>query len=218
MTAMDNPGPTREHFFAAYPGSPPWDIGRAQEVYVRLGHAGAVRGAVLDVGCGTGENALLFAQLGHETWGIDMVPAAIESARAKASERGIEAHFEVADALELGRLGRTFDTVIDSGLFHVFSDQDRPRFRRSLEQVLVPGGTYLLLCFSDAQPGAGGPRRVRQEDIRTTFGEPWRVRSIEATRFEDTMHEGGARAWIATLEFAGQGGGNCVDDGSLAVL
>lgn len=203
-TPADNPGPSRDHFFSAYPGKPPWDIGRAQENYLRLADAGAVRGSVLDVGCGTGENALLFSERSHEAWGIDMVPAAIELARAKAKERGLGAHFEVADALALGELGRTFETVIDSGLFHVFSDEDRLLFRQSLERVLQPGGTYFLLCFSDAEQGTCGPRRIRQEEIRATFGAPWRVVSIEATRFESTMHEGGARAWFAAIECAGR--------------
>src|SRR5436309_14585667 len=111
-------------FFAAYQGTPPWDIGAPQPAFVALAEGGAIRGAVLDAGCGTGENALLCAARGHEVVGVDMVPKAIEAARDKAASRGLAARatFLVHDALELGSLQRRFDTIIDSGLFHVFDD------------------------------------------------------------------------------------------------
>src|SRR6201997_4594247 len=105
-------------------GIPPWDIGRPQPRFVTLGQSGAVEGSVLDVGCGTGENALYFASLGHEVWGIDSAPLAIERAQNKAAQRSLSARFLVADALALQDLGRPFDNVIDSGLFHVFSDDE----------------------------------------------------------------------------------------------
>src|SRR5262249_39144238 len=94
----------------------------------------------------------------------DLSALAIEKARGKAAERGLTARFEVADALHLERLGETFDTVIDSGLFHVFADADRPSYVASLAAVLEPGGSCYLMCFSDSQPGrAGGdPARVRR--------------------------------------------------------
>src|SRR5262245_11537750 len=117
----DRSGVPREFFESAYDGAPPWEIGRAQDDIVRLEGRGGFKGKVLDIGCGTGENALFLASKGLEVLGIDRVPAAIERARAKAKERKIDCAFEVADALNLGKLKRTFDTVLDSGLFHVLS-------------------------------------------------------------------------------------------------
>ena len=107
---------------------PPWDIGRPQPEFVRLAEAGRLRGELLDAGCGTGEHALLAAAHGADVVGVDVSPAAIARARAKAAERGLKARFEVGDALNLGQLGLSFDTVIDSGLFHVFDDTDRERY------------------------------------------------------------------------------------------
>ena len=107
----------------------PWDIGRPQPAFARLADEGRLAGRLLDVGCGTGENALLAADHGADVTGIDIAPTAIARARAKASARGLAARFEVADALDLGRLGLTFDTVIDSGVFHVFGDDDRRPIR-----------------------------------------------------------------------------------------
>src|SRR4051794_39866636 len=129
---MSDKGVPRQVFDAAYEGgAAPWEIGRPQDDVVRLHNRGGFKGKVLDVGCGTGENALFLASKGLEVLGIDRVPAAIEKARAKAEERKIACEFEVADALELAKLKKTFDTVLDSGLFHVLSDEDRVKYAKA---------------------------------------------------------------------------------------
>ena len=118
--------PSRETFESMYAKKPPWDIGRPQRAFV--GAADRVTGAVLDAGCGTGENALFFAGRGHPVLGIDFLEGPVEEARRKAEERGLNAEFVQMDALTLTELDRRFDGVIDSGLFHVFSDEDRARY------------------------------------------------------------------------------------------
>ena len=180
---------------------PPWDIGRPQPAFVRLADGGLLRGRVLDAGCGSGEHALLAAARGADVVGVDVSPRAIDRARRKAGERGIAVRFEVADALRLGELGLTFDTVIDSGLFHVFDDADRARYVTSLALVLEPGGTCYLMCFSDRQPGTMGPRRVSQEELRAAFSDGWAVASIVADAFEVNPGLGTptAQAWLATI-------------------
>ncbi len=194
-------------FEQAYQGQAPWDIGRPQPAIVKLAEAGLVRGSVLDVGCGTGENLLFLAARGHEAWGIDFVPAAIERAKEKAKERGIDAHFLVGNALELEELGRQFDTVINCGLFHTFADEERPAFVRELAEILRSGGLLYILCFSDEEPGTVGPRRVTKQEIRDSFYDGWKIQRIEATRFEALERPdgpgstpGGPKAWLATIE------------------
>jgi SAM-dependent methyltransferase len=200
--ARDEPGTRRDHppFDASYQeGTPPWDIGRPQPAFVRLVDAGEVRGRVLDVGCGTGEHALLAARRGLQAIGIDAAPTAIRLAREKAARRSLDARFEVWDALDLPAFGALFDTVLDCGLFHVFDDDDRARFVASLGAVVVPGGRYFLLCFSDKQPGDWGPRRVRQDELENCFAVGWRIDSIEDTVLEITLDPEGARSWLAAL-------------------
>ena len=141
-------------------GTPAWDIGRPQPAFEHLAAAGDLVGRVLDVGCGTGEHALLAASIGHDAVGIDMSARAIELAKVKATERGLDVRFVVADALRLADLGEQFDTVLDCGLFHVLDDLERERYVGSLADVVAPGGCVHLLCFSDRQPGDWGPRRV----------------------------------------------------------
>src|SRR4029077_15845016 len=117
-----------EDFDALYAaGTPAWDIGRPQPAFVELADRGRVVGRILDVGCGTGEHALMAAALGLDATGIDAAATALAAGRRKAGERGISARFVEWDALELPSLGERFDTVLDCGLFHVFEDDDRPR-------------------------------------------------------------------------------------------
>jgi SAM-dependent methyltransferase len=187
--------PDPAFFDAAYQGTPPWEIGHPQRALAELLEAGAVRGRVLDVGCGTGEHALLAASMGLEATGIDAAPTAIEIARRKAAERGLAARFDVRDALDLGALAQRFDTVIDSALFHVFSDDALPRYEAGLREVLAVGGRYLMICFSDRQPPGYGPRRVRREDIEAVFGAGWRIDAIEPATLEVTIDQAGVRAW-----------------------
>jgi len=188
-----------EDFDALYAGTPPWEIGRPQPAFLELAQAGALRGRVLDVGCGTGEHALLAAGLGLDATGIDAAPLAIAIAEGKAQDRGLRARFLVWNALQLAELGEEFDTVIDSGLFHVFEDEDRLRFVDSLRAVIRAGGRYYMLCFSDRQPGDFGPRRVSQGEIRTSFSDGWQVDSIDAAKMDVTFEAQGVFAWLATI-------------------
>jgi cyclopropane fatty-acyl-phospholipid synthase-like methyltransferase len=125
----------------AYSGeAPAWDIGHPQPALVLLADQGLLSGRVLDVGCGTGEHAILAAERGASALGVDVSPLAIALARRKARDRGVTAAFTVVDALDLGALGEVFDVVVDSGLFHVFDDEERPQYAASLARVLRTGG------------------------------------------------------------------------------
>jgi SAM-dependent methyltransferase len=194
----------------SYASSTPaaWDIGRPQPAFVRLAEQGLLAGRVLDSGCGTGEQTLLAAAHGADATGVDMSGRAIQRAREKAAERGLVARFEVGDALRLADLGLTFDVIIDSGVFHVFDDENRATYVSSLASVLRPGGRCYLACFSDRQPGTWGPRRVSQDELRAAFSRGWDVVRIEAAAFDVNEARTGVpsvSAWLAVLERNGQG-------------
>jgi SAM-dependent methyltransferase len=193
---------TGQPWDASYRDGPaPWDIGRPQPAVVRVGAAGGFAGAVLDAGCGTGENTLHVAALGLPVLGVDVAEAALAVAREKARERGIEAEFAAADALELERLGRRFDTVLDVGLFHTFDRDERPRYVAGLASVTEPGGTLYVLCFSDDGPDPG-PHPVSEDELRAAFGAGggWGVAAVEPDRIQTRFHgDDGAPAWLATV-------------------
>ena len=183
-------------------GPAPWDIGRPQPAIARLASLGGFTGAVLDAGCGTGENALHIASLGLSVLGVDVAETALAIARAKASDRGIEVEFAAVDAFHLERLGRTFDTVLDCGLFHTCNGDERPEYVASLASVTRPGATLYVLCFSEEGPDTG-PHPVNQEELRTAFNPDrgWDIAAIEPVRVHTRFHgDDGAPAWLATIK------------------
>ena len=191
---------------ASYHGGPaPWDTGRPRPTVVRLAAEGAFVGPVLDAGCGTGENALHLASLGLSVLAIDVAETALAMAREKAAARQIDVEFDVefaaADALHLERLGRSFKTVLDCGLFHTFDAEERPRYVASLAAVTEHAGTLYVLCFSDEGPDTG-PHPISREELRAAFNPAsgWNVVTIERDRIDTTFHEHGAPGWLATMK------------------
>ncbi len=182
-------------------GPAPWDIGRPQPTIARLASEGGFSGAVLDAGCGTGENTLLVASLGLPVLGVDVAQTALAMARKKAADRGIEVEFTAADAFQLERLGRKFETVLDCGLFHTFDGDERPGYVASVASVTKQGGTLYVLCFSDDGPDTG-PHPVSEEEVRAAFqpSNGWKVSTIARDRIQTNIHDNGAPAWFATVK------------------
>lgn len=182
---MPETTPPQSRFDDIYAGgAPPWVIGEPQPAIVDLERRGAVRGAVLDAGCGAGEHTILLTRAGHDVLGIDFSPRAVELARRNAAERGVPARFEVADALRLNG-GPRFDTVIDSALFHVFDPADRLRYVDSLRSVCRPGAVVHILALSDAGRGFGP--QVSQDDIRTAFADGWVLEALDTTTYRGVV-------------------------------
>ena len=195
--------PDHAAFAESYAGEAPWDIGRPQKPFVSV--ANRVTSPVLDAGCGTGDTSLFFAR-DHRVTGIDFTKEAIRRARAKAKKQALDVQFLVKDALTLPEWDARFTTVIDCGLFHVFSDQDRRRYLHGLAHVLEIGGQLFLMCFSDEEPGTDGPRRVSRQELYDAFDQGWQIESIEPARIEVNpkfkemkFSEGGPKAWFAII-------------------
>lgn len=183
-----------------YVTPPPWDIGRPQPAFQAIADAGLIGGRVLDVGCGTGEHVLLAAELGLDATGVDLAAMALVTAEQKARDRRQSARFLRHDARKLAELGESFDTVLDCGLFHIFGGDDRTAYVDSLRSVLVPGGRYFMLCFSDRQSADGWSRvhRLARAEITAAFAEDWLIDSIEPATIDITTDPDGVRAWLVT--------------------
>jgi cyclopropane fatty-acyl-phospholipid synthase-like methyltransferase len=197
--------PTKQTFADMYAEEAPWDVGRPQKVFVEA--AEQVRGPLLDAGCGTGDTALFFAQRGLGVTGVDFLPEPIARAKRKAQERGVQVDFRVQNALELASSKEQFASIVDSGLFHTFPDEQRRQYVAGLAHVLKPGGKLFLLCFSDAEPGEFGPRRVTQAEIRSAFATGWKIESISPAVFETNpkfkgpqFSPGGPHAWFTIAQ------------------
>jgi SAM-dependent methyltransferase len=142
----------------------PWDTGTPDPMLVEIVESRAITpGRTLEVGCGTGTNAIYLAQHGFEVVGVDVSPVAVENARAKA--RGT-CRFETIDFLNEAAPGGPFEFVFDRGCFHVFDeDHERARFAQNVADALVDGGVWLSLIGSTegAARDAGPPRRNARE-------------------------------------------------------
>ena len=184
----------------AYKTTPPWDVGRPQPAFVELVKGGELNsGSVLDVGCGTGENALYLSGNGFSVTGVDLTSRAIATARAKAGERKLKVDFRIGNALSLDFKDGIFDNVIDSGLFHTFPDNDRPSYAREVARVLASRGKYFMLCFSEKEPTDwGGPRRVTRKEIGSTFPPLFNINYIRDTLFVTRFHNNGGKAYLTS--------------------
>jgi SAM-dependent methyltransferase len=200
VSLATQPDSAMQFFDNAYEGTPTWDIGRPQGAVVRLATAGSITGPILDVGCGTGENALYLAALGHPVVGVDLARAAIEKAKAKAAGAGgATVEFLVWDAMRLGDLDRSFQTAVDSGLFHCLAPGQRAVYATSLREAVVPGGCAYLLCWSARNRLGIGPERIYKSDIRTAFRSGWSVEAIEEESLETLLPMRTVHAWLARL-------------------
>lgn len=184
-------------FHDIYQGDAPWDLGEPQPEVVKLLEQHLFESPVLDVGCGTGENAVLLGMSGHDVTGVDLVPRAVEQAEELADDRHVEAHFEVGDALRLGERfeAGSFGTVLDSGVFHVFSDEDRSRYAQILTELVRPAGWLHVIVFAQDEPGGDGPRRVSRRELEATFADGWELVQMVPTRYGIRSREHGAKAW-----------------------
>jgi SAM-dependent methyltransferase len=197
--------PARDRF-AAYYAAPraPWDIGRPQRAFVEA--AGSIGNRVLDSGCGTGDLSIWLATAGRAVTGVDFLEPPLAVARQKAAERGVAVNFLRMDARDIGSIPERFDAVTDCGLFHTFDDPGRAAYVQALAALLEPGASVFLLCFATEEPGAHGPRRIAELELRDAFRAGWSVASIEPARFEVVpgipgaeFTSGGAHAWFATI-------------------
>ena len=198
----EHPASALEGFTREYAGDPPWEIGRPQRPFVAV--ADRVIGPMLDCGCGTGNTALFFAARGLAVTGVDFVEEALRRARVKADERGLAVEFVRKDAMTLADWDRRFASVIDSGLFHVYSGEERQRYVTGLASVLKPGGRLFLFCFSDEEPRAPGGG-VSIKDLKESFSRCWEIESVETVRgevnpaFADAFSKGGPLGRFAVI-------------------
>lgn len=179
--------PTFSRFDDAYKTrTAPWVIGEPQPAIVGVERAGLIRGAVLDAGCGTGEHTILLTRLGYDVLGVDAAPTAIEQARENAAAKGVDAHFEVADAMNLGDEPR-YDTIVDSALFHIFDDTDRVRYVAGLHAVCRPGAVVHVLALSDKGRGFGP--EVSEAVVREAFRDGWTLEALDETTYRGVVQE-----------------------------
>jgi len=205
-------------------GKPIWAIDEPQPDLIAAVSQGVIQGpAVLDVGCGTGDNALYLAQRGFNVTGVDVSPAAIAIAKRKAHQLSADArcgpaHFVTLNAFQLRTLATNFDTVLDFGLFHQFVGATRTRYVRSLGDVCKNRGSLLLQCLSDQGEklsGWGRPRLISHDELRASFAAGWQIEWIRPASYKCNQGRGyrDYPAWLALITYTNSGCGHGDSDG-----
>lgn len=172
-------------------GNTPWDTGRPDfnlrdilETYEIPGRR------ALEIGCGTGDNALFLASRGFEVTATEIVETAMEAARSKACESGARCCFVLENILEKNIEGAPFDFVFDRGCFHTFDTaRDRTKFAQSVCRHLVPDGYWLSLIGNadEKREGPGPPRRTALEIVEAV--EPlFEIILLKSGHFDSDMN------------------------------
>lgn len=198
----------------------PWDIGEPQPTVVQYAEAGLFDGHILDVGCGTGEHALYLAAMGKQVAGVDMSPTAIEMAKQKAQERGLEVSFEVRDVLHWNDERDLFDVVLDCAVLHLFEGPQRAAYVQALHRVCRKGANLFMMGFPPP-PYAVARAVLAKSGARIALSEMMksRLQSALAGRFElqsvnettmkvyrpGTSGASHLEAWVATATRLGRG-------------
>ena len=162
----------------------PWDIGAAQPVVIEAERAGRFGGAVLDVGCGLGDNAIHLAGQGHQVTGIDAAPSAVEQAGQRARQRGVDVEFAVADATSLAGFEGRFDCVLDGACYHCLDEDARHAYAGALHRATRPDALLTLFCFPAGGSGLAATMGISEENLRTTWGKAgWAITDLRPARY-----------------------------------
>jgi AcrR family transcriptional regulator len=194
-----NPNAFLKYWDEAYKGVPPWDLDHPQPAFQALIKANEIKpGLALDIGCGRSENAIMLALNGYDVTGIGLAEAAISSAKAKTIERHVKVNFVVGNVLQMDLLfmEAEFDIVIDPGLFHAMTYEDRPVFARQIHRVLKPGGKYFMLGFSDKELAEEGPLKLSKTEIEQNFTPFFNMIYIKDTTVDTRFDPSSRKAYL----------------------
>jgi SAM-dependent methyltransferase len=153
------------------PADIPWNIDSPPQALVELVESRQVQPCkTIDLGCGAGNYAIYLADVGFEVTGVDISAAAIALAIANAERKGVECRFVVADVLGgLKEITESFDFAFDWSLLHHVFPEQRERYVQTVYRLLIPGGQYLSVCFSEQDGSFGGSGKYRQTSLGTVL-------------------------------------------------
>ena len=175
-------------------GDTPWDTGQPSSELVRVVAAEGIQpGTCIELGCGTGVNAVWLAQQGFDVTAIDFSALALDRARKRAADAGVAVRFLEGDVLDPpSAIGGPYDFVFDRGCYHVVRRIDVSRYLRTLEQITGPGSRGLILTGNAREPHDPGPPVVSEEEIRAEIGGIFEIVDLREFRF-DQVEEVGVR-------------------------
>ena len=192
----------REHWNNRYDTHDlPWDSGRHdRSMAAALAETGLESGRVLEIGCGTGSNAVWLAGKGFDVTAVDISTTAVERARKRGQESGVDVTWHVIDVLEDELPSGPFDLVVDRGCFHSMPEtDDRVHFADTVRARLVEAGLWISLIGStDGPEREKGPPRLSAREVTEIVEPRFEILSMKAGHF-DSDSDTPAPAWICVF-------------------
>ncbi|MEN6458997.1 MAG: class I SAM-dependent methyltransferase [Thermoguttaceae bacterium] len=185
---------------ADYPyraGTPSWDANEPHAELIRVLEEHRLRPqTVLEVGCGSGADAVWLARRRFEVTAVDHSPIAIERARLRAEQQNALLRLVLEDAFDFAQSAGQFDFVYDAGMYHSVREKKLDRYLDMLWRVTRPGSYYLCLAASPAEPPVeGGPPQVAEDDLRNELGRLFEFIHLRPTRLETSNPKITYAAW-----------------------
>ena len=181
-------------------GDTPWDSGVPSAELDRVLEAGLLPGkTVLEIGCGTGTNAIAFARRGYCVTAVDFVDLAVRRAREKARKAGVDIDFRVGDATRMD-LGGPYDVVFDRGVYHGIRTGNLQGFLKMLERVTRSGTRWLTLAGNAKEPMVNGPPVVTEDEFRTKLEPLFKILEVREFRFTLDREDFRPLAWSILME------------------
>lgn len=182
-------------------GELPWDSGlRSRELARVLSEENIPPCRCVELGCGTGTNAVYLAEQKFDVTAFDLSPTAIDMAKRRAESAGVDVNFLVADLIHFDLDVEPFDFVFDRGCFHCAREVDLTRYQETLEKLTKPGARYLVLTGNANEQNDGpGPPRLTDRQIRAELGELFEIQFLREFRFEDAGGLEGPLGWSCLM-------------------
>lgn len=168
-------------------GDTPWDTAApSSELQRVLREVQVAPGRALELGCGTGNNAVWLAQQGFDVTAADLSRVALERARRRAEVAGVTVHFLEVDVMQPPpALIGPFDFFFDRGCYHAVRREDRTAYPTLIARLTRSGALGLVLTGNACEPHDPGPPTVSEEEIRAELGASFEVVQLRAFRFDE---------------------------------
>lgn len=182
-------------------GTPVWEMGEPSAELARfLSEKRIGRGSALDIGCGTGADAIYMVRRGLEVTAVDSAPTAIERARVRAEMEDALPRFVLADFFEFAQTAGTFDLVYDSGFYHYIRQIDLERYLDGLWRSTRPGSYCLTLAAAPGERIDGAPPPVTKRQLYSELGRLFEVVRLEPIRMPSPILKDGYPAWSCLMQ------------------
>lgn len=181
-------------------GDTPWDMRIPSRELSRVLDSGLIHGrTALEMGCGTGTNAVYLTEQGFQVTAIDGSPLAIEQAQQLAERRQVHVEWIIGDVCDLPDMGQTFDFLFDRGCYHCVRLVNVSGYLESLRKCTHPGSQFLVLTGNANETREGGPPRMHEHELRAELESLFEINDLHPFRFDDPDGPTGPLGWSCLM-------------------